>query len=355
MSLQSIVEWVTDPNTCFLFGAGCSLCAGKPSIAGLTETVRSRLTQPVQDLLEDLKGNGSRPANVEDLINYLLRIRQLAESRNTPFEREDWKVETVDSELLGIQKAIVEEVGVDWKSSCHHERFLTRLASARPRKPIDIFSLNYDTVLEASLESVALRYTDGFVGSENAYFDPSVFDHIPEGTPFFRLYKLHGSVNWIRRDDDSVRRCPGNSLGESPRAVVYPAEQKYVQTQYGIYETLMRCFRDRLRAPDNNNKLIVLGYGFGDEHINVAIEDSIRTPGSNLTVHAFVGPEEDMLAQRSRFETMLSRCDHRLNVVIGTHCHLGPALDDAAWGEIAGKELWKFENLICLLAGATNE
>lgn len=355
MSLQSIVEWVTDPNTCFLFGAGCSLCANKPSIDSLTEKVKENLPQSVLDLLNDLRGHGNRPANVEDLVNYMLRMRHLADSRKTPFEKDDWKVEFIDAQLLGIQKSIVEGVGVGWNSCSHHERFLTRLASARSRKPIDLFSLNYDTVLEASLEHSSLRYTDGFVGSENAYFEPAAFDHIPESVTFFRVYKLHGSVNWIRHEDDTVRRRPGSSLGDAPRAVVYPAEQKYLQTQYGVYETLMRCFRDRLRDRDKNNKLVVLGYSFGDEHINVAIEDGIRTADSNLTVHAFVGPEDDLDAQKSRFESMADRCDHRLNVVIGNSYHVGPVLDDTGWGEIAGKDLWKFENLATLLAGAPNE
>jgi len=355
MSMQSVVEWIMDQNTCFLIGAGCSLCANKPTIDRLTEAVRGKLSKPAQELLADLKGTGVRPANVEDLINYLLRMRQLSDSRITPFEKEDWKTENIDAELLGIQSAVVQSVGLDWKPSAHHQRFLTRLAASRSRRPIDIFSLNYDTVLEASLESLKLRYADGFVGSENAYFEPYVLDQIPEGIPFFRIYKLHGSVNWVRDDDNTVRRRPGSSLGDAPRAVVYPAEQKYLQTQYGVYEVLMRCFRDRLRDPDKNNKLVILGYSFGDEHVNVAIEDSIRAAGSNLTVHAFVGPEEDVKAQKDRFEALANRCDYRLNVIIGDQCYVGPAVDAAGWKEIAGKKLWKFENLVTLLAGDANE
>ncbi len=355
MSIQSVVDWITDQNTCFLLGAGCSLCADKPSIDNLTETVRQKLSQPGQDLLTDLKGSGGRRANIEDLINYLLRMRLLANSRKTPFGKEDWGIESIDKELLNIQKGVVEAVGLDWKPSTHHRRFLTRLVSSPRRKPIDIFSLNYDTVLEASLEILKLRYTDGFVGSENAYFEPTILDQIPEGVPFVRIHKLHGSVNWIRDDDDTVRRRPGHPLGDARRAVVYPAEQKYLQTQYGIYEMLMRRFRERLRDGDMNSKLVVLGYSFRDEHINVAIEDGIRTVGSNLTVHAFVGPENDVEAQKKRFEAMANRCDNRLNVVIGDNCHVGPAIDEAGWKEIAGKELWKFETLVGLLAGGANE
>jgi SIR2-like domain len=355
VSIQSIVEWITDQDTCFLLGAGCSLCANKPGIDKLTMIVKGKLSTPGQKLLDDLKGTEGRPANIEDLVNYLLRLRLLAESRKTPLEQVGWERDSIDQELAHIQKAVVEAVGLDWKPSSYHQRFLTRLVSGRPRKPIDIFSLNYDTVLEASLEMLKLRYTDGFVGSENAYFSPTVFEEIPADVPFFRIHKLHGSVNWIKDNDDTIRRRPVNSLGDAPRAVVYPAEQKHLQTQFGIYDLLMRRFRERLRDNNTNTKLIVLGYSFRDEHINVAIEDSIRTGGGNLTVYAFIGPEGDCATQKTRFETMAKRCDHRFNVIIGDNCHVGPALDEAGWKELVGKELWKFEKLICLLTGATDE
>ncbi len=74
-----------------------------------------------------------------------------------------------------------------------------------------------------------------------------------------RIYKLHGSVNWLT-DDDTVRRRPGYSLGSASRAVVYPAEQKYFQTQYGIYEVLMRRFRDRLRVWFLNSPTLRFSY-----------------------------------------------------------------------------------------------
>jgi hypothetical protein len=355
MSKQTVVESFTDQNTCFLLGAGCSICADKPNIDLLTKKVRENSSTPVQELLDDLEGRGNREANVEDLINYLLRMRQLVDSRKTPFDKDDWRAESIETELANIQKAVVHAVGIDWTPCSYHERFLARLASSGSEKPIDIFTLNYDTVLEASLESQALRYTDGFVGSENSYFEPAIFEHVPPKSAFFRLCKLHGSVNWVRDEDERVRRKPGALLGDTPRAVVYPAEQKYLQTQYGIYETLMTRFRDRLRSPDKNNKLVILGYSFSDEHVNVAIEDGIRSPGSNLTVHAFAGPEDDIDVQKIRLDAMVNRCDHRLNIVVADKYRLGPAIDDIAWKEIADLNLWKFESVVDFLVEKEDE
>ena len=36
---EQISEWLTGNDTCFLLGAGCSMCAGKPLIGKLTENV----------------------------------------------------------------------------------------------------------------------------------------------------------------------------------------------------------------------------------------------------------------------------------------------------------------------------
>lgn len=38
---EQIAEWLTGADTCFLLGAGCSVCAGKPMIGELTENVLS--------------------------------------------------------------------------------------------------------------------------------------------------------------------------------------------------------------------------------------------------------------------------------------------------------------------------
>ena len=123
------------------------------------------------------------------------------------------------------------EVADNWQSSGHHERFLRRLRGPRERRSRDIFSLNYDTLLEASLDELRLPYIDGFRGTNRAWFDAETFDEDPSGTAY-RIFKLHGSINWTRDASGHVRR--GRNANEP--VVVYPSEQKYLQTQYGVYE-----------------------------------------------------------------------------------------------------------------------
>lgn len=350
MADNPIIDWLTDVNTCFLIGAGCSVCAGKPLIGDLSTRVVKKLTAPTTTLFSKLDGSHGRKATVEDLLNQLLQIKRLLSSRKDK-EDGEWNLEKCEEAIRKTLQTIVEEIGGDWRTSPIHERFLKRLASHSSRKHCDIFSLNYDVVFEASLEALKIPYIDGFRGAENAYYDPSIFDEESKKVPLFRLFKLHGSVNWIREVDDTVRRRPywKDDLGE--RQVIYPSEQKYFQSQYGVYEQLLNRFRDRLREDRPNNKLIVLGYSMLDDHITEAIVDAVLSPGSNLTVYAFVGPAADSKSQIDQFNGLVKRCNNRLNVMIGNHEFLGPALERTEWDSIKDKGMWKFENIVNLLAG----
>lgn len=284
----------------------------------LSKRVLTKLTPPATSLFDKLEGSYGRNATVEDLLNQLLQIKRLLSGRKDKKDGE-WDVKKADAAIKKTLHAIVEEVGGDWCTSPTHENFLRRLVSYGGRKLCDIFSLNYDVVFEATLESLRLPYTDGFRGADNAYFDPTLYDEERNEVPFFRLFKLHGSINWIRDADEIVRRRPYKKDDPNERQVIYPSEQKYLQTQYGVYELLLSLFRNRLREARPNNKLVVIGYSLSDDHIIEAIVDAIGTPGSNLTVYAFVGPGADPDQQISRLRTIVYRCQNRFNVMIGRH------------------------------------
>ena len=350
---EQITEWFTGNDTCFLVGAGCSACAGKPLIGKLTENVLNGLDQKLRDQFAGLKPVGDRPPTIEDLINYLVRYREILNTITTA-DSHGLTIDEINEWLAEIKKHIVNEVADDWQTSDYHERFLQRLRGARERGPRDIFSLNYDTLLEASLDSLRLPYADGFCGTNRAWFDPQNFDEAGPGIAY-RIYKLHGSINWTRDSVGHVRR--GRNANEDAAdelVVVYPFEQKYLQTQYGVYETLIGRFRNRLRRTGVNNHLVVLGYSFNDEHINEAICDAVNSPQSNLTVIAFVGPEKDRDKQDQRLQTFSHRCDSRFSVFVGSKDDgdfIGHALDVESALSVLEADLWRFENLVAYIAG----
>lgn len=350
---EQITEWLTGNDTCFLLGAGCSMCAEKPLIGKLTENIMQDAAAKLKEHFASLKASGDRPATIEDLINYLVRYRDILDTI-TSVDGHSLSIGDIDGWLTDIKKKIVEEVADDWEAGPHHERFLQRLRGPHNRGPRDIFSLNYDTLLEASLDSLRLPYADGFRGTNRGWFDASTLDEPGTGIAY-RIFKLHGSTNWTRDANGHVRR--GRNANEDAAdepIVVYPSEQKYLQTQYGVYETLIGRFRNRLRIASVNNCLIVLGYSFNDDHINEAIFDAINANGSNLTVISFIGPEDDRDKQDKRLTAFSERCDSRFNAFVGddeTGKFIGHALDVGAAKDVLNLQLWKFENLVDFIAG----
>lgn len=351
---EQITEWLTGADTCFLLGAGCSVCAGKPLIGELTTQVLTDAEEKLRQTFVGLKPTGDRAATIEDLITYLVRYRDILNTI-TSGDGHGVSIEEIDQWLTTIKKKIVTAIADDWQPSTHHLRFLRRVQNPRQSRPRDVFSLNYDTVLEASLDELRLPYVDGFRGTNRAWFDPDGFDESGANGPLFRVFKLHGSINWTRDDAGYVRRGRNaNADAKDEPIVVFPSEQKYLQTQYGVYETLMSRFRNRLRTTGANNCLVVLGYSFNDDHINEAICDAVTARNSNLTVVSFVGPETDRDKQIARLSAIANRCDQRFNAFIGgreSGQFVGHALDKDGAMAVIKADLWRFENLVTLIAG----
>lgn len=348
---ERVLQWFTGSDTCFLIGAGCSRCAGKPLIGELTERVLKNVDPTIKAEFDELKGTGTRPPTIEDLINYLVRYQHILQTVRVT-DKHPLQPTWIDDSLQAIKKEIVANIADSWSDSKVHARFFQRVASKWSKSGRDVFTLNYDTLIEATLDRLRYQYVDGFRGSRLGWFDPTSYDEASACAPNFRIYKLHGSINWHREKTGHVRRSVVNTADDIEQAVVvYPSEQKYLQTQYGVYETLIGKFRARLRVPNVNNCLVVLGYSFNDEHINEAIIDAINATDSNLTVIAFVGPDAKVTEQQQHLTEIELRCDSRFNAFVGNSFYVGDVLDAEGAEILLEQELWKFENVVDYIAG----
>lgn len=85
-------------------------------------------------------------------------------------------------------------------------------ARAAYQLPLEIFTPNYDLLLETGLETLRAPYFDGFVGNIQARFHTDLVESFSnsenECVPsfFLRLWKLHGSVNWQRLPTGDIVR-----------------------------------------------------------------------------------------------------------------------------------------------------
>jgi hypothetical protein len=73
-----------------------------------------------------------------------------------------------------------------------HIKFVKRLA-ARYVPHVNIFSLNYDPLIERAAERTRVRLYDGFAGHEHAYFDSSIFEE--------RVFRIRGTHKGRQTDE----------------------------------------------------------------------------------------------------------------------------------------------------------
>lgn len=182
------------------------------------------------------------------------------------------------------------------------------------RDRLQIFTTNYDRVIELGAEFAGLHLIDRFVGNLAPLFRSSRLSldmhYNPpgiRGEPRFlegvvRFTKLHGSVDWVNSDRDIRRiglpfgaekiepylQAPGLYEVEPLNLMIYPNSSKDRETSDYPYVDLFRDFAAAICRP--NNTLVVYGYSFGDEHINRVIQDMLTIPSTHLVIISYSDP-----------------------------------------------------------------
>jgi hypothetical protein len=180
-----------------------------------------------------------------------------------------------------------------------HVEFVKRLAT-RAVPHVKIFSLNYDPLIERAAEYGKVRLCDGFSGHEHAYFDASTFEErifrirgthrgrqTDETAKPLHLLKLHGSLAWYNCDSHGVRRCGfGVPIPQdAKRLMIPPQRRKADDTMIQPYQALWSAFRGALGQDHNPlHRLVCIGYGFADEHVNTLIESALARTDFTLLI-----------------------------------------------------------------------
>lgn len=157
---------------------------------------------------------------------------------------------------------------------------------------VSIFTTNYDLFNEKGLEANNIFYTTGFTSNLQKKFDINQFKYrLVDDTNRYKdrwqpiskeanLYKIHGSINWKTMHDGELYQVEDNPNNES--VVIYPTMLKHKETSQAPYSELFREFSNALQK--KNTTLIVMGYGFPDEHINTIISQNLKNQDFTLII-----------------------------------------------------------------------
>jgi hypothetical protein len=274
-------------HVCIFLGAGASRACGLPDI--------SDLQQRILDGLEgDQKNAFDSQLEGRNLEHALSRLRRIGGLLDNDIDQVDGltrlQADELDRKVCGLIVAALDISGADLSPML---RFSAWAARADYHLPVELFSVNYDLLLETALESLGVPYFDGFVGSLRAHFRTELVESVAGETdnwlPSFlvRLWKLHGSVNWAweygaRRE---VVRL-GMPVSETEPAAIYPSDAKYDESRRVPFVVLQDRLRRALHHPET--LMLISGYSFGDAHINEILFDAARRrPRSELIAFCF--------------------------------------------------------------------
>jgi hypothetical protein len=274
-------------HVCVFLGAGAPHSAGLPNLKGLQTAVTNSLSDARKKTVEQL----FEAKDLEATLSYLRRLVAVLDGKQKLGE---FTAESAGDLHTAITEAIIPALDHGLAKLEPFQRFATWVAGEYYRLPVEIFTINYDLLIETGLETLAVPYFDGFVGNIRARFRPELVDTVDPTTPgalpgtFVRVWKLHGSVNWTEEIQGNRRNIVrlGAPAPKGTVAAIYPSDEKYDQSRRVPFVVLMDRFRRALAIPETIT--LVSGYSFRDQHLNEMMFDAARAhPRSETVVFCF--------------------------------------------------------------------
>lgn len=332
-------------NPLVLLGAGASVDAGIPASTKMTERITEEITSPrnqylgvahalnyaVGALIAHKAARGGNPYEGIDIEQLFSAVQMLGDRESleiAPFVTWSPVLQTIGPEKRipsffnedfanyltgkGFQKpaALIQELVTSMIQIDDSERVfrelevemlgtLTQLLSVEatdldylsPLLPdgddvIRIATLNYDRSIETLAAAKGVSLDTGISGWRGGH------DWTWEESARVRLLKLHGSIDWTLTSADgiggleqSMIQISGSPPDDATRfrgkpGVVFGTRGK-VRAE-GPFLAMLQAFDEMLREV---NRVVIVGYSFRDEHINVALSRWMNSaPQRALTV-----------------------------------------------------------------------
>ena len=298
-------------------------------------------TASEQSAQRSMRGN----ANIEDQIrtaNELIKGLEIyCTDKNNQNDELIQEISRLNSELQGGLVNFANHILENEKTIVYSDikevseylmNFLISFASrSATRERLNIFTTNYDRIIEYSAEIAGIRLIDRFLGTINPIFRSSRLDvdmhYNPpgiRGEPRYlegvaRFTKLHGSLDWIMHGDvvkrialpygaDSIEKYSNTDS----TLMIYPNAAKDRETSEYPYVELFRDLAAAVCRP--NSTLVLYGYSLGDQHINRVIEDMLTIPSTHLVIISW-SDEGDRI---KRFYERVKR-PAQISLLIGNH------------------------------------
>ena len=289
-----------------------------------------------------LAGRGDTP-NIEDKIRVMCELLHVLEIMGNKNEADELREELDDiinrfTENISSIENKIATASNEPREEAFNKLIIFMMSFASrtgTRDRLNIFTTNYDRLIEAGADLAGIHLIDRFVGSLSPIFRSSRLDidmhYNPpgiRGEPRYlegvvKYTKLHGSIDWINanncirkiglpfgaEDIKPYLNAPGFPSSPS-KIMIYPNASKDRETSEYPYVELFRDFAAAICRP--NSTLVTYGYSFGDEHINRVIKDMLTIPSTHLVIIAF----NDSMGRIMKYYKEWGR-SNQMSIIIG--------------------------------------
>lgn len=285
---------IRDDSVLFLLGAGASVDAGIMHAKGMTADIESKIKAQedfigFESLYNHLKScilyqrglEGdftNQEVTVEDLLNVLSEINQKHQNKLYPFIG-SWNVHLIkvsgeDFIKVDQLERLIRDQLYDWINIQNYDasdyfKGFGELAN-EVGQALRIFTLNYDLCVERALASNGISMELGF--DEVRQWEASRFDENQNEETQVFLYKLHGSIDWIREDHEGhiLTKCD-NPQRTSELIFGVTAKLNSIDPYlFYVHEFRKYSLQQAMRL------IVSVGYSFSDEYINKLISQAIK-------------------------------------------------------------------------------
>lgn len=264
--LKRIIQEFFQENTVTIIGSGLSLAEGVPGMYALAKELLSQIPKLLSD-----------PSDVDIWSKIERNLRS-----GTGLEQalHDTKPTSTIEEL--IRKITAQYIGKaemdvlsDIVRNNKELRFSKYLKHFNIRNTgLVVITTNYDRLIEYACEANGIRVDNLFVGKFLARFEPEQSKYmfcknlvkrggktVAEFAPRVTVFKPHGCLSWHMVDGipfSISQPCFDDAL------IITPGVNKYKEG----YNTPFDTHRTKANAAiDSAQRYIIIGYGFGDDHL----------------------------------------------------------------------------------------
>lgn len=315
----------------FFLSAGCPLSVDMPEgqwplipdVVNLTKYIHTELSdnEHYAKLISELEKAEKNKNNIEDILSFLRALVSVSKGGEVRGLTE----EQLSILEITICEKIAKKINVNLPNSETPYHNLAKWIRSIDRKiAVEIFTTNYDLLMEQSLEEMEIPYFDGFVGANNPFFDLRALEDNLIPKHWSRLWKIHGSINWCQKHVGNQKRVYRTHPNHKESShLIYPSHLKYEESRKMPYLALLDQLNRFIRK--KSSFLVLSGYSFNDGHLNDVIVSALKSNPTAMVLGLMYGDYYIDDKEKYPEAYRLAKNQHNLNIwtndaaIIGTN------------------------------------